>query len=210
MESNKKEQALWNTFKEKENLSVLQLEKFQKYSELLLEWNEKFNLTAITHLKEIVSKHFLDSLMISKYVDLNKLKVIADIGPGAGFPGIPLKIMYPHLGMILIEVNQKKISFLREVISQLGLENIEICSLDWRTFLRKTEGNIDYFVSRAVFDPVELCRMFKPACPYKNSKLVYWASNTFVPDKKIEEFILDIKSYKLGYMERKLFFMGLK
>ena len=71
-------------------------------------------------------------------VDLNKVKVIVDVGSGAGFPGIPLKILFPHLGIILIEVNKKKQRFLQTVIRILELKDIEVCGLDWRTFLRKT------------------------------------------------------------------------
>ncbi|HBS47759.1 TPA: 16S rRNA (guanine(527)-N(7))-methyltransferase RsmG [Candidatus Dependentiae bacterium] len=210
MEINKKEQTIWNIFAEREKLTPQQLELFQKYAYMLIEWNKKFNLTAITGLQEIVTKHFIDSLALRKYVDLNNVKSIGDIGAGAGFPGVPLNIVYPDLGVILIEVNHKKIQFLEALIAQLGLKNIEICDLDWRTFLRKTESEVEYFVSRATMDPAELCRMFKPSCPYKNSKLVYWATSKFEIDKKLQEFVLDTKEYSLGYADRKLIFFGLK
>ena len=78
-------------------------------------------MTAITNLPEVITKHFADSLILRKYLNLEDVKVIADIGAGAGIPGIPLKIVFPHLGLILIEVNKKRLKFLRTAIDELGL-----------------------------------------------------------------------------------------
>lgn len=98
---------------------------FQKYYELLIEWNKVMNLTAITEYEEVVDKHFIDSLSIEKAVDLNIIEKVIDVGTGAGFPGIPLKIVYPHLKITLLDSLNKRINFLNEVISKLKLENIE-------------------------------------------------------------------------------------
>lgn len=100
-----------------------QLELFYKYQQLLLEWNEKINLTAIIDPEEIILKHFIDSLTIEKYIEKNEN--IADVGTGAGFPGIPLKIYRPDLNIVLIDSLNKRVSFLDEVIKELELEKIE-------------------------------------------------------------------------------------
>lgn len=97
--------------------------KFEKYKDLLLEWNEKINLTAITEEDEIILKHFIDSCSILKYIENNQ-KII-DIGTGAGFPGIPLKIMNESLNITLVDSLNKRVNFLNEVIKELELKNIE-------------------------------------------------------------------------------------
>jgi len=204
----KKYERVWLKFQELEDLTGEQLNLFKKYASLILEWNEKFNLTAISNLPEVITKHFRDSLILRKYLELNDFSTIADVGAGAGLPGIPLKILFPNLGLVLIEVNRKKLKFLKEVINSLNMKNVELCEMDWRTFLRKTEGNIDLFVARASLDPIELCRMFKPASSYREAKLVYWASESFEVSPRIEKFVLDVKNYKLGYRRSKLMFLG--
>ena len=97
-------------------------DKFFLYKKLLLEWNEKINLTAITDEKEILIKHFIDSLTIEKYIPQNA-KII-DVGTGAGFPGIPLKIVRPDIEVVLLDSLNKRINFLNEVIKECRLENI--------------------------------------------------------------------------------------
>lgn len=103
-------------------LSEKQIGQFDKYSELLLDWNEKINLTAITEKNEIVLKHFIDSLTISKYV--GKDSKLIDVGTGAGFPGIPMKIYYENLNVTLLDSLNKRILFLQDVIDKLELKNI--------------------------------------------------------------------------------------
>ena len=106
-------------------LSKEQISKFIRYLELLLEWNEKFNLTAITDKDEIEEKHFIDSIELIKYFDV-KNKTLLDVGSGAGFPGVPLAICEPSLKVTLLESNGKKVSYLKEVVKELKLENVEI------------------------------------------------------------------------------------
>lgn len=103
--------------------SDIQVEKFYKYMNLLIEWNEKMNLTAITDPKEIIVKHFIDSLTILK--DIKGKNTLVDVGTGAGFPGIPLKIMNEEIKITLLDSLNKRINFLNEVINQLNLKNIE-------------------------------------------------------------------------------------
>jgi len=157
----------------------------------------------------MVQRHFRDSLALRNCTDLNKIKSIADIGAGAGFPSIPLKIMFPHLGIVLLEVRNKKQTFLKELIKVLELEKAEVCAIDWRTFLRTTEGEIDLFVARASLPDDELMRMFKPGCSYKKSQLVYWASMQWEPDEKTVPFIKKECEYTLKKRHLKLVFMGL-
>ena len=103
-------------------LSDEQVNKFYKYMSLLIEWNEKINLTAITEPKDIILKHFIDSMTISKYIkDSDR---IIDVGTGAGFPGIPIKIIKEENEIVLLDSLNKRISFLNEVIKELGLNNI--------------------------------------------------------------------------------------
>lgn len=195
-------QPLWERFASEYKLNSEQIEKFKLYANLLVFWNEKFNLTAITSLEGIIQNHFIDSLSLSKFIDFSNINVMADVGSGAGFPGIPLKILYPKLGVILMEVTYKKRTFLGEVIKTLGLEDINICELDFRTFLRTTEGHIDLFVSRASLDIKELIRVFKPSSPYKNSKLIYFASKDWQAPEEIAMYIKEMKSYKIGHKKR--------
>jgi len=104
------------------NLKQIDLEKFYDYMNLLLQWNEKINLTAITEPKEIILKHFIDSLSIEKYIkDGNKL---IDVGTGAGFPGIPLNIARNDIKITLLDSLNKRVVFLEDVINKLELKNI--------------------------------------------------------------------------------------
>ncbi len=201
------DQRVWQQFKEQEQLTDDQLEKFQRYAALLLEWNEKSNLTAITDLQRIVFDHFQDSLALKNVVDLSTISSVADVGTGGGFPGIPLAILYPHISMMLIEVNQKKIRFLEEVIRVLKLDNVSISDYDWRTFLRQTEYDIKLFCARASLQPEELIHMFKPSCHYRDAQLVYWASKQWEPAKQLVPYIVRDVPYVVGGKQRRLILM---
>lgn len=105
------------------NITNDQAEKFYLYTNMLLEWNEKINLTAITERDEIIQKHFIDSLTINKYVNENAN--VIDVGTGAGFPGIPLTIVRDDINVTLLDALNKRINFLNEIIEQNKLTNIE-------------------------------------------------------------------------------------
>ncbi|MBT4594898.1 16S rRNA (guanine(527)-N(7))-methyltransferase RsmG [bacterium] len=190
-------EKVWADFKESNGLTEEQLEKFQKYAKLLVRWNAKCNLTAINGLSGIVNQHFTDSLALRDAVDLTKVKTIADVGTGAGFPVIPLKILFPHLNVILIEVKQKKQEFLRTIIHDLVLDAIQLCPLDWRTFLRSTEGKVDLFVSKAAMGEVELSRLFRANCSYRDAEIAYWVTEGWECDSKVKEkYLLRTFDYK--------------
>ncbi len=104
-------------------ISEKELEKFYQYMKLLIEWNEKMNLTAIIEPNDVILKHFIDSITINKYID--EQSKVMDIGTGAGFPGIPLKILNEDVKMTLVDSLNKRVQFLKEVGKQLELTNIE-------------------------------------------------------------------------------------
>lgn len=106
-------------------LSDSQLAQFYTYYQMLIEWNKKINLTAITDFDEVLKKHFLDSLSIGRILNQDSSASILDIGTGAGFPGIPIKIAYPNVTIILMDSLNKRITFLNEVIQTLHLEKID-------------------------------------------------------------------------------------
>jgi 16S rRNA (guanine527-N7)-methyltransferase len=106
------------------SLSDIQIEQFMLYKKLLLEWNQKMNLTAITEDIEVITKHFLDSLTINKALDMAKVNTLIDIGTGAGFPGLVIKIAFPHIHVTLVDSLKKRLTFLEEVIKQLGLKEV--------------------------------------------------------------------------------------
>lgn len=127
-----------------------QIDKFYNYMHLLLEWNEKINLTAITEPAEIIIKHFIDSLTICKYIENDSS--LADLGTGAGFPGIPLKIYRPDLKIVLVDSLNKRINFLNDVIENLKLENIDTIHTRIEDFGKdkKYREKFDYVTARAV------------------------------------------------------------
>jgi 16S rRNA (guanine527-N7)-methyltransferase len=203
-------EKVWAEFQETVKPTKVQLAQFQEYASYLMECNQLFNITAINELSGVVRQHFLDSLALADFLDLSQVKTIADIGTGGGFPALPLKIMYPHLKIVLIEVTKKKQEFLADVVRILKLTDVTICGLDWRTFLRNFEEDIDVFVTRAAIDDLELSRMFRPACPYNKATLVYWASKDWEPHPKVAPLISRIESYKLANKDRRLVFMHLQ
>ncbi len=133
------------------NLNDKKVNQFIDYYKLLIEWNSKINLTSITDFKEVVIKHFIDSLSIVNIIDLNGEYSLVDVGTGAGFPGIPLKIVYPSLKVVLIDSLDKRIKFLNTVIDSLGLKDIKAIHTRAEDFGNsKYRESFDISVTRAV------------------------------------------------------------
>ena len=105
--------------------STEEYDKFIRYMELLKEWNEKVNLTAITEDQEIITKHFIDSLKTFKFRPLEEAESIIDVGTGAGFPGLPIKIVNPQVKLTLLDSLNKRLNFLKEVVTELKLEDVK-------------------------------------------------------------------------------------
>jgi 16S rRNA (guanine(527)-N(7))-methyltransferase RsmG len=205
-EKQKNHEKLWNQFQERYTLTDTQILQFKHYYAQLVSTNDIHNITAITNLKAVINYHFEDSLMLGQFFDLSSCVGLADVGTGGGFPGIVLKICYPQLPVVLIEVSHKKRVFLQEITDLLEITHITMSNLDWRTFLRKTNYTLDIFCARASLQPQELLRMFKPSSPYKDALLVYWASRHWLPDTQTAPFITREQDYKVGNKQRKLVF----
>ncbi len=157
--------------------SVEQIEQFYKYMNLLIEWNEKMNLTAITEPKEIILKHFIDSLTILKYIDDNSKLV--DVGTGAGFPGVPLSIMNPTLKITLVDSLNKRLIFLQEVVKELNLKNIEIVHARAEEFgqNKNYREKFDIATSRAVANLATLSEYLVPLVKIGGKIISMKASN---------------------------------
>ncbi|MGG1419605.1 16S rRNA (guanine(527)-N(7))-methyltransferase RsmG [Bacillus subtilis] len=134
------------------SLSPRQLEQFELYYDMLVEWNEKINLTSITEKKEVYLKHFYDSITAAFYVDFNQVKTICDVGAGAGFPSLPIKICFPHLNVTIVDSLNKRITFLEKISEALQLENTTFCHDRAETFGQRKDvrESYDIVTARAV------------------------------------------------------------
>lgn len=186
------------------SLNNKQIEQFDKYMDLLLEWNEKINLTAITEKNQIILKHFIDSLTISKYIEKNS-KVI-DVGTGAGFPGIPLKIYNNTLNITLLDSLNKRINFLNEVINELQLEKIQAIHSRAEDLARNNNyrEKFDYAISRAVANLSTLSEYLLPYVKVngkcicmKGPNINEEVKNSKQALKRLGGEIIDIKNFTL-------------
>ena len=181
-----------------------QLKKLDEYYELLLEWNKKINLTRIIEKDDVYLKHFYDSLTLSKVIDLNKNIELCDIGTGAGFPGIVLKIVFPKLKITLVDSLLKRINFLNIVIDKLELENIEAIHIRAEDFAKKNNNKYDVVTSRAVSRLSNLLNycmpilkkngVFLPMKANCDEEIMEIKNNKRIKIVKVEKFVLPVEN----------------
>ena len=173
---------------EKLNISIDedQKSKFEKYYSLLLEKNKVMNLTRITDEREIIIKHFVDSLMICKVIEIDKVESLIDVGTGAGFPGIPIKIMWPNTKVTLLDSLDKRVGFLKEVIEELDLEGIEAVHGRAEDFGQDTNyrEQFDLCVSRAV---ANLATLSEYCVPFVKDQGIFVSYKADESDEEINE-----------------------
>ena len=145
-----KEQFINELTKLNINITEEQLNKLNKFYQLLITWNEKINLTTITKESDVYLKHFYDSLTLIKVIDLNHDLKVLDVGTGAGFPGIVLKIVFPNLKVTLLDSLNKRINYLNEIIKELDLKDIETICARAEDYTKVHHEEYDLIVSRAV------------------------------------------------------------
>lgn len=131
-------------------LTSQQLEKLNQFYELLISWNQKMNLTRIIEKEDVYLKHFYDSLTLSKVIDLKQDLTLCDVGSGAGFPGIVLKICFPNLKITLLDSLQKRVNYLNEIIKELDLKNIEAIHTRAEDYAKQNREKFDIVTARAV------------------------------------------------------------
>ena len=187
-------------------LSDEQIQQFLKYYEMLVEWNEVMNLTAITQYDEVKKKHFVDSISLCKAYDVTQNKTVIDVGTGAGFPGLALKIAFPDLQVTLLDSLNKRINFLNEVCNLCNLSNVITIHGRAEEISRKEEyrEKFDYVVSRAVANLTVLSEYCLPYVkedgyflPYKSGDIKEEAANSKKAVKILGGSIEDIISFEI-------------
>jgi 16S rRNA (guanine527-N7)-methyltransferase len=193
-----------------------QAQMFAGHAEMLLEWNRKTNLTAITDPMGVAVKHFLDALILSPLVLPDA--ALLDIGSGAGFPGVPLKILRPSLRMTLIDAKRKKVSFLKHVIRSLGLDNIAARHMRAEELVADpaAAGGFDIIISRALSSLEEFVTMAAPLLaadgkivalkgPEIRKEIESMAGYDGKFDERLEigdvRYALDVKTFLLPYLD---------
>lgn len=170
--------------------------KLEKFYNLLIEWNQKINLTRIMEKEDVYLKHFYDSLTITKVVDLSKIETLCDVGTGAGFPGIVLKIVYPNLKITLVDSLLKRVNYLNIIIKELELENIKAI----HTRGEDLKETFDIVTARAVAN-IEKLLIYTMHLVNKNGSLIAMKGN--IDDELNADILKKInKKYKISKIEK--------
>jgi len=170
------------------SLTARQIGQFEQYFQLLMDWNERINLTSITDYEEAQLKHFLDSLTPVIVADFSRELDVIDIGTGGGFPGIPLKIALPDLKMTLLEATKKKTEFLKQAVSEIGLTNVEIIA-DRAEIIAHDDRyreKYDIVLARAV---AILPTLVELALPFCKTGGIFIAQKKGITEKQLEEIL---------------------
>ncbi len=183
------------------------LNKLDKFYKLLIAWNEKINLTTITKEEDVYLKHFYDSLTLIKVIDLTENLKVLDVGTGAGFPGIVLKIVFPNLKITLLDSLAKRINYLNEIIKELELNEIETKCIRVEDYVKEAQEKYDLVVARAVAHLgilIETCIPLVKINAYliamkSNVKEELQESNKILKD--IKATIIDVNTFNLPYEE---------
>ena len=188
------------------NLTDLMIEQFEKYAELLIEWNQKMNLTAIVEMREIAVKHFLDSLLVFDTYDIPNGATVIDIGTGAGFPGVPLKIVRPDLKVTLLDSLNKRLKFLDFLLSSLKID-AQLVHFRAEDAAKNTDfrENFDVVVARAVAPLnilLEYCVPFVKIngvfLALKGSNVNYELKNSQNAQKCLNVKVINLKNFSLA------------
>lgn len=185
-------------------LTEEQLFQLEQYYQLLVKANEKMNLTAITEKEQVYLKHFYDSITLSKAIDFNKLESLCDIGTGAGFPGLVLKIVFPTLFVTLVDALNKRILFLEEVIQKLGLKKIETVHARMEDYAKEKREIFDVVTARAVAPVKELLEYGTPSVKV-GGKLIFMKGTLKEEEMhNIESTMHKLKLNRIQYYDFKL------
>ena len=180
------------------------------YAAELISWNRKINLTGITDAKEIIVKHFLDSLVCTKAVRLRSNDTLLDVGSGAGFPGLPVKILYPEVGLTLLEPSGKKTAFLHHVIGTLGLEGALAVSKRVQDFSQDPVNHRKYaYATSRALSAAEILPFIPPLLA-QEGQLILWRTQPLQADSGFRGFsTVKEMIYRLpfGYGERRIFIL---
>ncbi len=182
------------------DLDENKLNKLDKFYKFLIEKNKVMNLTAITDEKEVYLKHFYDSLTICRVIDLKKYDSLCDVGSGAGFPGIVLKIFFPHLKITLIDSLNKRVNYLNQLISVLSLEDIKAKHIRMEDFSKDNEEKFDLITARAVASTSLLSEISVKALKIKGKLLLY--KGIFNEEEEISQNLLQELSLKIETIEK--------
>lgn len=175
------------------NLTEYQLNQLEKFYELLISWNEKMNLTRIIEKEEVYLKHFYDSLTLTKVIGLNKNLTLCDVGSGAGFPGIVLKIAFPNLKITLIDSLQKRVNYLNEIIKELNLLEIKAVHTRAEDYAKNNREKYDIVTARAVANLKVLSELCVPMVK-ENGNFIAMKANVEEELEESQEIIKKLNS----------------